>query len=185
MRAAISLLKIRLIAGFSTSVIPSNVIRLVCQDFINPQRFLHKVSQPSGVFNDFSFNAVLLCRTKLKWQGSKQKILLLHTPLGHFSKVWCTCILNIWKWPQAFCLLHPGITGNVLKCFHTADMRPLQAAQPHISCFCIAAMLQVRDHPEELALVEHHGVPNQLCPFQKTPWKPIDVEWGESHLPPR
>lgn len=47
------LLKIRLISSFSASVILSNVIGLVCQDFINPQCFLHKVSQLSGVFNDF------------------------------------------------------------------------------------------------------------------------------------
>lgn len=66
MRVAMALSEIRLISGSSTSVILSNVIKLVCQGFINPQRFLHKVSQPSGVFNDFSFNAVLLCRTKLK-----------------------------------------------------------------------------------------------------------------------
>lgn len=35
-RASVVLLKIRLISSFSTAVTLSNVIRLVCQDFINP-----------------------------------------------------------------------------------------------------------------------------------------------------
>lgn len=65
-RASIVSLKIRLIPSFSTPVALSNVIRLVCQDFISPQSFLHKISQPSGVFNNFSFNVALLCRKKLK-----------------------------------------------------------------------------------------------------------------------
>lgn len=61
------LLRIRFISSFSTAVILSNMIRLACQDFINPQCFLHKISQPSGMFNGFFFfNVVLLCRKKLK-----------------------------------------------------------------------------------------------------------------------
>jgi len=41
----------KLISSFP--VILSNVIRLVCQDFINPECFLHKVLQPAGVLNGF------------------------------------------------------------------------------------------------------------------------------------
>lgn len=52
-RASIVSLKIRLTPSFSTPVTLSNVIRLVCQDFISPHSFLHKISQLSGVFNNF------------------------------------------------------------------------------------------------------------------------------------
>lgn len=74
-RASIVSLKIRLTRSFSTLVTLSNVIRLVCQDFISPHSFLHEISQSSGMLNNFSLN----------W-----KTLFLPIPLDYFPKVWCT-----------------------------------------------------------------------------------------------
>lgn len=95
--------------------------------------------------------------------------------------LWITWMFGIG--PKPFCLLHPGITNNNLKCFHTADMRLSQAAQPHISCFYIATMLQMR-----MSFWTSRTTCScraWWCPFQKIPRKPVDVEWGESLKPPR